>query len=64
MAIKSTDAAGKTPNLIPDEELLPRDNSGGLDYKNTYTAHFGDGGHTTGGGAVGTGVSGNPKPKA
>lgn len=39
---KSTDAAGIEPKLIPDYELLARDDSGGPDYQ-PYTAQFGDG---------------------
>lgn len=54
MAITGKDAAYKTPNLIPDEALLPRDNSGGLE-DDDYTQKFGDGGFTLGGGATGTG---------
>jgi hypothetical protein len=41
------DAALTRPFLIPDYELLPRDDSGGPEYA-PYTAEFGDGGYTTG----------------
>lgn len=36
------DAASITPKFVPPEELLPRDNSGGIDYE-SRTAVFGDG---------------------
>ncbi len=42
------DAAEITPKLIPDDELLARDNSGGIDFGATYTAQWGDGGRVTG----------------
>jgi hypothetical protein len=43
------DAAEITPKLIPDEDLLPRDNSGGIDGKEfRYTQEFDDGGRVTG----------------
>jgi len=42
------DAAEISPKLIPDDELLPRDNSGGLDFT-PYTQEWGDGGKITGG---------------
>lgn len=55
------DATTISPKLIPDESLLPRDNSGGIDFE-PYTMVFGDGGKITGGpkphlaaGAGGTG---------
>lgn len=41
------DAAEVSPRLIDDENLLPRDNSGGVGFS-PYTAQFGDGGRTTG----------------
>lgn len=41
------DAAYIKPKLIPNDELLARDDSGGPDYQ-PYTAAFGDGGHVTG----------------
>jgi len=41
------DAADTRPFLIPDYELLPRDDSGGPEYA-PYTAEWGDGGYTTG----------------
>lgn len=37
-----SDAAYIKPKLIPDYELLPRDDSGGPEY-DPYTAEFGDG---------------------
>ena len=43
----SNDAAGIKPRLIPDYELLTRDDSGGPDYQ-PYNAEFGDGGYVTG----------------
>lgn len=43
----STDAAGIKPKLIPDYELMARDDSGGPDY-NPYTAQFSDGGFVQG----------------
>lgn len=42
------DATTIKPKLIPDDELLPRDNSGGLDFE-PYTMEFGDSGKITGG---------------
>jgi hypothetical protein len=53
MAITGKDAAYKTPNFIDDADLLPRDNSAGLEQMD-YTQKFGDGGYTTGGGVVGS----------
>lgn len=41
------DAAYIKPRLIPDYELLPRDDSGGPEW-DPYTAEFGDGGYVTG----------------
>ena len=41
------DAAYIKPKLVPDFELLTRDDSGGPDYQ-PYTAEFGDGGFVTG----------------
>ena len=41
------DAAYIKPKLIPDDELLTRDDSGGPDYQ-PYTAEFGDGGYVVG----------------
>jgi hypothetical protein len=41
------DAAEMKPRLIPDEELLPRDDSGGPNFQ-PYTQAFGDGGRVTG----------------
>lgn len=42
-----SDAAYIKPKLIPDYELLPRDDSGGPEW-DPYTAEFGDGGFVTG----------------
>ena len=41
-------AAYVEPFLIPDDELLGRDDSGGPEFE-PYTAEFGDGGYITGG---------------
>ena len=41
------DAATMKPKFIPDDELLPRDDSGGPNFE-SYTAMFGDGGRVTG----------------
>ena len=41
------DAASMKPRLIPDFELLPRDDSGGPEFQ-PYTMEFGDGGYVTG----------------
>lgn len=38
----STDAAGIKPKLVPNFNLMARDDSGGPEY-DTYTAAFGDG---------------------
>lgn len=43
-----SDAAYIKPKLIPDYELIPRDDSGGIDW-DPYTAEFGDGGYVRGG---------------
>lgn len=43
----STDAAGIKPKLIPNYELMPRDDSGGPEW-NPRTAEFGDGGFVMG----------------
>ncbi len=45
--IRGSDAAWIKPKLIPDDELLPRDNSGGIDF-DPHTAQFGDAGYVTG----------------
>jgi len=42
-----SDAAYIKPKLVPDYELLARDDSGGPDYQ-PYTAEFGDGGFVSG----------------
>lgn len=42
-----SDAATIKPKLVPDYELLPRDDSGGPDYEG-YTAEFGDSGFVQG----------------
>lgn len=41
------DASYVKPFLIPDEELRPRDNSGGIDW-DPYTQQWDDGGYVTG----------------
>lgn len=41
------DAAYIKPKMIPDEELVARDDSGGPDF-DSYTQQFGDGGFVTG----------------
>jgi hypothetical protein len=41
------DAADMKPKFIPNDELLPRDDSGGPGFE-AYTAEFGDGGRVTG----------------
>lgn len=41
------DAAEIRPKFIPNDELLPRDDSGGPGFE-PYTAQFGDGGRVTG----------------
>ena len=45
--VPNKDAAGITPKLVPDYELLPRDDSGGPEW-DPYTQQFGDGGYVTG----------------
>lgn len=45
--LSGEDAAYIEPKLIPDYELLPRDDSGGPEW-DPYTAQFGDGGYVTG----------------
>ena len=42
------DAAEIEPKFIPDDKLLPRDDSGGLGYE-PHTGQFGDGGMVKGG---------------
>ena len=42
-----SDAAYIKPKMVPNDELLARDDSGGPDYQ-PYTAAFGDGGYVTG----------------
>lgn len=44
----STDAAGIKPKLIPNFELMARDDSGGPEW-DPHTAEFGDGGYVVGG---------------
>lgn len=44
----ATDAVGIKPKLIPNFELLPRDDSGGPEW-DPHAAAFGDGGYVTGG---------------
>lgn len=45
--LSGEDAAYIEPKLIPDYELLPRDDSGGPEW-DAYTQQFGDGGYVTG----------------
>ena len=45
--LSGEDAAYIEPKLIPDYELLPRDDSGGPEW-DAYAAEFGDGGYVTG----------------
>lgn len=45
--LTGNDAAYIEPKLIPDYELLPRDDSGGPEW-DPYTQQFGDGGYVTG----------------
>lgn len=45
--LSGEDAAYIEPRLVPDYELLPRDDSGGPEY-DPYTAEFGDGGFIVG----------------
>jgi hypothetical protein len=56
------DAATMKPRLIPDYQLLPRDDSGGGDYQ-PYTAQFGDGGFNSGGAKRHLSVSGGDEDK-
>lgn len=51
------DAATMKPKFIPDDDLLPRDNSGGIDYE-PHTGQFGDGGYVQGGAKSHLSVSG------
>jgi hypothetical protein len=41
------DAAYIKPKFVPNDELVPRDDSGGPDW-DPYTMEFGDGGYVTG----------------
>lgn len=45
--LSGEDASYIKPKLIPDYELLPRDDSGGPEW-DAYTQEFGDGGYVTG----------------
>ena len=45
--VSGEDASYIKPKLIPNDELLARDDSGGPDYQ-PYTAAFGDGGFVVG----------------
>jgi hypothetical protein len=45
--VTGRDAATMRPRLIPDYELLPRDDSGGPEFQ-PYTQEWGDGGYVTG----------------
>lgn len=56
------DAAEITPKLVPDDELLPRDNSGGIDFE-PHTGQFGDGGYVAGGQKAALSVSGGGLPQ-
>jgi hypothetical protein len=42
------DASYRPPSFIPDDSLLPRDDSGGLNFER-HTGEFGDGGYVFGG---------------
>lgn len=44
---RGKDAAEIEPKFVPDDQLLPRDNSGGIDYE-PRTAQFGGGGDIVG----------------
>src|SRR5258708_28037378 len=44
---RGNDAAYIKPKLVPDFELLPRDDSGGPEWDG-YTAEWGDGGYSVG----------------
>lgn len=55
--VKGRDAAEMKPRLIPDYELLPRDDSGGPDYQ-PHAAQFGEGGFVAGGDKKHLSVSG------
>lgn len=42
---KKSDSASSAPRFIPDADLLPRDDSGGPDFKSkNKSGQFGDGG--------------------
>jgi hypothetical protein len=56
------DAATMKPRLIPDYQLLPRDDSGGGDFQ-PYTGQFGDGGFVTGGAKRHLSVSGGDEDR-
>lgn len=45
--VTGKDAAEIAPKFVPDDQLLPRDNSGGIDYTPS-TAKFGGGGDVIG----------------
>jgi len=45
--VRGRDAAEMRPRMIPDYELLPRDDSGGPEWQ-PYTQMWGDGGYVTG----------------
>ena len=57
-----SDAAYIKPKLIPDYELLPRDDSGGPEFE-PYTQEFGDGGKVTGAKAHLSAKGGSEAPK-
>jgi hypothetical protein len=62
------DAADISPKMIPDEQLLARDNSGGIDFT-PYTMEWDDGGRVTGpksylsAGGAGKGTGGDERKK-
>lgn len=58
---RGRDAAEMKPRLIPDYVLIPRDDSGGIDYQ-PYTAQFGDGGFVIQGDKAHLSVSGGTSP--
>lgn len=57
-----SDAAYIKPKLVPDYELLPRDDSGGPEF-DPHTANFGDGGNVTGAKAHLSASGGKEAPK-
>lgn len=57
------DAAEITPKMIPDEALLPRDNSGGIDW-DPHTGQWDDGGFVMGGAKSYLSASGGKEAKS